>query len=98
MLGRIQYTTVPFKIPDATGSLRSLAISVNHIRKFVTTRKALWSQLASSFKPGIREMNKLNTVCVCVYVCVCFCVCLQIYYNPKLLLTAVKIKLNVGKT
>jgi len=60
MLGRIQYTTVSFKLPDATGPLQSLTISVNHIHKFITTRRALWAQLAPSFKPVVRETNKLK--------------------------------------
>jgi hypothetical protein len=60
LLGRMQYTAVPFKLPDATGPLQSLTISVNYIHKFITTRRALWAQLAPSFKPGIREKNKLK--------------------------------------
>jgi hypothetical protein len=62
MLGRIQYTctTIPFKHSDATGPSKSLAISVNHIHKIITTRKAPWAQLAPSFKPGVRGTNKFK--------------------------------------
>jgi hypothetical protein len=64
LLGRIHYTAVPLKflMPQAP---YSLTISVNHIHKFVTTRRALWAQLAPSFKSGIRETNKIKIECMC---------------------------------
>jgi len=65
LLCRIQYTTVPLKLPDATGPLQGLTISVNYIYKLITTCIALWAQLAQSFKPGIRETNKLKIECLC---------------------------------
>ena len=68
VLDRIQYTTVYFKLPDATGLLQSLTISVKHIHKFITIRRTLLAQLAPSFKPGVRETNKFKIEYVCKFI------------------------------